>query len=411
MQTARHDTMHSVNTSVLFQCLREEGALTRLELQRKTGLSWGTVSNIVTELLEAHIVTETPVDSSQVGRRPVTVDFDCQHNLCIGLDIHMQGITCTITDLRGNKLWLMQEPIVVNTRQGVLSQAVRMVRTVLEVPQFNRNYIIGIGISIQGSVDTASGISLYSPHLPEWKNVPLCNIFAKVFQLPTVLIHDADAMLLAEQWYSKHNTTSMAFIRLDMGVGMGLIVNNRFWDDRNGANCEFGHMIIKAEGRRCTCGNQGCLEAYASGRSILEQAEELVQAGKADFTIYGDTPLQRFESIAQSAVDGSKQAVILFERLGFYLGIGLANLINTIHPELVVLGGVMKDYSALFLNRAIEVMHRNVWTRNGICVTLSELEDSGAAAGASIAVIKRVDAQCVTHPIGRWLEIMQRMPL
>ena len=124
--------MRSVNTSILLQCLRRSGPLTRNELQQKSGLSWGAVSNIVADLLSLHVFSERPIPSSHSGRKPFVVDINRRENLCVGVDIHMQGISCVITDLRGERLVSLHKSIANASRQDVLDRAVQIVREAVE---------------------------------------------------------------------------------------------------------------------------------------------------------------------------------------------------------------------------------------------------------------------------------------
>lgn len=400
MQIAKHETMRSVNTATLLNCLFDNGALTRQELQKRTGLSWGAVSNIVAELLSLNILCETPVKSSHAGRKPSVVDINPKDNLCIGVDIHMQGISCVITDLSGHALISLRRSISDASRQDVIDRTVDVIREAIRTLKAKPESLIGIGVSIQGSIDRDSRVSQYSPHLPDWTNVPVCELLENEFHLPALLFHDTIAMIMAERRHSAHNVRNMAFVKLDMGLGLSLVVNDQVYRGYNGNASEFGHMIIDPDGPLCTCGNRGCLEAHVSGRSIVNQIREGVVRGQCRLALSGDFE-RDLAAAVQAARSGSAFEREVFDRMGGYFGIGISNLINFINPELVVLGGDMARYTDLYLDKAMTVIRKNVWNSSRIQIALSSLDSNGAAVGAALGLLRQAMSGHVPHAIGR----------
>ena len=411
MQTAKHETMRSVNTSILLQCLRKSGPLTRNELQQKSGLSWGAVSNIVADLLALRIFCERPIPSSHSGRKPFVVDINRRENLCVGVDIHMQGISCVITDLRGERLVSLHKSIANATQKDVLDRALQIVREAVQDADIPWSALIGIGISVQGAIDRDRGVSVHSSHLPDWNNVPVRQVFTDAFSLPAILMHDAQAMSVAELWSNVCNAHNLAFIRLDMGIGMALMINDQIYTGGNGNASEFGHMIINPEGPVCTCGNHGCLEAYASGRSILRQARNGGAACKTHLSFDVNDCVQDLSLLVRAARGGMLFEAELFREMGTYLGIGIANLINMLDPDLVVLGGILARYSELYLDNALAVVKQNVRNTNAIRVITSSLDSDGAAIGASIAMLQQVMSGAIAHPLGELLHSFNSVSL
>lgn len=401
MRTAKHETMRSQNAAVLLQCLREFGPLTRHELQERTGLSWGAVSSIVNDFLSLGLLAEKPLQGSHTGRTPFSLDVNMQQNLLIGIDLHAQGISCVVTDMRARTLVSNRESVASDTRKGFLEQAMRMINQAIAQSGMDRSRFVGIGVSVQGAVDAANGISLHSPHLPEWNNVPVCEIMQKRFDLPAILVHDTNAIVLAEQWNGKaRNVRNLIFIRLDMGLGMAMVVDNRIYTGADGTAGEFGHMVIHPDGRRCTCGNYGCMEAYASGRSILQKVREGVEAGQCDLRLTGAHLDRDLAQVAQAARDGSDFARGLFEDLGKYLGLGVSNLIFMLNPEMVVIGGDLAKYADLYMDRVLQVLEKNVWNDGRINLELSSLDTDAAAVGATLMLTRQVLSGQIVHPLG-----------
>ncbi len=399
MKAAKHETMRSHNVSVLFQCLREFGPLTRHDLQEKTGLSWGAVSSIVNAFLSHNLLTETPIKGNRTGRTPASLDINDKDNLLLGIDLHAQGISCAITDLRARTLFQSREPVRHDTRQGFLEQAMRMLQDAILGLGLDKRRYIGIGISVQGSVDAENGISLGSPHLPEWNNVPVCDLFQRRFGLPAVLVHDTNAMVLAEQWSGNaKNVRNLIFLRLDMGLGMSLVIDTKIYTGADGTAGEFGHMIINPDGPLCTCGNHGCMETYVSGRSILNKVRERIKAGCCDLNLTG-APFDRdLALVAEAARGGSAFERGLFESMGMYLGVGISNLIIMLNPEMVVIGGDLAKYGDLYMDSVHQVLSRNVWNASRINLALSSL-NTDAATGAALILAQKLLGGQIAHPL------------
>lgn len=401
MPGAKHETMRSANTALLLNALIDNGPMTRQALQKQCGLSWGAVSNIVSELILSGVLCETVLPTAHAGRKPSAVAISSENNLCIGVDVHMQGISCVITDLAGHELVSLRRSIDGASRQQILDRTVDAVREAMNTLGVPTCQYIGIGVSVQGSIDATGRISLYSPHLPDWNNVPLCDLLETEFNLPALLIHDTFAMILAERRYKEHCAQNMAFIKLDMGLGMSMVLNGQLYTGSDGNASEFGHIIINPEGPLCTCGNHGCLEAYASGRSLLSHLYTGIQNGRCQLKLDGADFEHDLLLAAQAARDGSAFELQLFERMGQYLGIGISNLINFINPELVIIGGELCRCSDLYLESTMRVVQKNVWNSNRIQIALSMLGRSGAAVGAAVSVLHQVISGQISHPIGK----------
>ncbi len=212
---------------------------------------------------------------------------------------------------------------------------------------------LGIGIGSPGPIDLRTGVLGLLPNLPGWENFPLRDALAAATGQTVVLESDANAAALAE-WKlgAAHATgfTSMAMITLGTGVGSGLILHGKVWQGRFGMGGEVGHTTVEPSGLLCGCGSRGCLEMYASANGLIRLAQQAVLAGNASTALstltaqpQGFTPL---DVALLAAEDASAHQV--FERLGTYLGIGIANLINTLDLPLIVVGGGLASSWRLF---------------------------------------------------------------
>ena len=222
--------------------------------------------------------------------------------------------------------------------------------------------IVGVGVGAPGPLDTKQGIVLLTPNLG-WVNLPLRQIIENRLGLPTALDNDANCAVLGEWWVgAAHGTRHAIGITIGTGIGGGLILDGDLYHGASDVAGEIGHMTIDTEGRRCKCGNYGCLEAYASGPNIALRAVEAIEAGaESRLPQYVDGDLGRItaQTVYQAAYDGDELALEVVTDTARFLGAGIANLLNVFNPEVVVIcGGVTLAGDHLFVPLRREVARR-----------------------------------------------------
>ncbi|MGC4045085.1 MAG: ROK family protein [Armatimonas sp.] len=215
--------------------------------------------------------------------------------------------------------------------------------------------IEGCGVSVGGPTDAARGMVFAAPAIPGWgrDGFPLAQALSQGLNMPVTLENDADATALAEWRYGAGvGTQTMAFLTVGTGIGSGLILNGRLHRGAFGAGGEVGHLIVEPGGRRCACGMYGCLEAYASGPNIVEQAIE-----------YGFTGEASGQAVTAGARVGDKACRMAFDQAGEMLGRGLASLTMLLNPERIVLGTMAVHAGDVLLPPALASLERNCWPR------------------------------------------------
>lgn len=222
--------------------------------------------------------------------------------------------------------------------------------------------ILGIGVGSPGPLDTSRGMVLETPNLG-WKNMPLRDHLAGALDLPAVLDNDANCAVLGECWVGAGRGARFAIgMTIGTGVGGGLVLDGRLYHGAADSAGEIGHMTIDVDGRRCNCGNYGCLEAYASGPAIAMRAVEQLRAGlESQLTAMcaGDLDAITAQTVYEAARANDDVALDVVRDTAHYLGVGLANLLNIFNPELVVImGGVTQAGDALFEPLRREVARR-----------------------------------------------------
>jgi glucokinase len=205
--------------------------------------------------------------------------------------------------------------------------------------------IVAVGVGAPGVIHAQTGVVIKSPNFPDWNNLPLKRTLEAELKVPVFIENDANAAAFGEQWRgAAKDIGSLIFLTLGTGVGGGIILDGTIWHGADGMAGEVGHMTIVPDGRPCSCGNTGCLEMYASSRGIIMNYQEASHSeGRDRATI---TSAQ----IYQAARDGDPAALRAVKEMGRSLGIGIANLINIFNPEMVVIGGGVKDAWDLFID-------------------------------------------------------------
>ncbi|HET6798776.1 MAG TPA: ROK family protein [Gemmatimonadales bacterium] len=258
--------------------------------------------------------------------------------------------------------------------------------------------IMGIGVGAPGPLDTKSGIVLLTPNLG-WVNLPLRRIIHERLLLPAALDNDANCAVLGEWWMGAARDTQNAIgITIGTGIGGGIIINGKLFHGASDCAGEIGHTTIDTEGRRCKCGNYGCLEAYASGPNIALRAVEEIQAG-ADSRLAGyvggDLKKITAQTVYQAAHDGDDLALEVVNDTAKFLGAGIANLVNVFNPEVVVVcGGVTLAGEHLFAPLRREVARRAFKPAVAVCrIVPCELSGTAGVYGAARVFLDQASEQ------------------
>jgi glucokinase len=310
----------------------------------------------------------------------------------LGIDIGGTNLVVGSVAEDGSALHsLASEPTLAEAgEKDVLDRLIALARRTIE--QTRREVpgaeIMGIGVGAPGPLDTKSGIVLLTPNLG-WENLPLRRIIHERLGLSAALDNDANCAVLGEWWMGAARGTQTAIgITIGTGIGGGLIVDGKLFHGASDCAGEIGHTTIDIEGRRCKCGNYGCLEAYASGPNIALRAIEEIQAGaesRLPEYVGGDLRKITAQTVYQAAHDGDDLALEVVNDTARFLGTAIANLVNVFNPEVVVIcGGVTLAGDHLFVPLRREVTRRAFKPAVSVCrIVPCELTGTAGVYGAA----------------------------
>ncbi len=365
------------NKSLVLQIIKEHAPLSRAEISQRSGLNKSTVSSLVAELIEEELVDETGPGESSGGRRPVMLLFNQLAGYSIGIDIGVNYILGILTDLQGNIIYEKNIPMSQLEYSKVLTLVIKFIEQLIEKAPKSRYGIVGIGVGVPGIVDK-DGKILLAPNLG-WKNSQLKEDLEEKFNLPVMIENEANAGAYGEKRYGVgQDHENIVYISASIGIGVGLILKNELYRGVNGFSGESGHMIIDINGRKCSCGRNGCWEAYASEHALLTEAKKMLGT---------DTTL---EELIHEAKSSNESIIQLFNQVGEYLGFGITNLVNTLNPQQIIIGNRMttaqeflqKSVEATILDHALAFHHEN------LTLQFSNLTIYSAARGVSAFVIE-----------------------
>lgn len=316
----------------------------------------------------------------------------------VGVDLGGTNIVVGLLPMEGGEVIGLQSlsteahrgaKFVVDRMVGMIEQSIGQT---LAEQGGTRDEVAGVGIGSPGPLDRASGVVINTPNLG-WRNFPLRDLISNEVRLPAVLDNDANCATYGEWWLGAgRGTRSLVGLTLGTGIGGGIVLDGRIYHGCSDAAGEVGHTTIEANGRKCKCGNYGCLEAYASGPAIALRAVEGIEAGVE--TLLTELVGGRLEALTaatvyQATLAGDTYADEVLKDTAKFLGAGVANLINLLNPErIVIAGGVTMAGEHLFAPLRAEVRRRAFKSAQECCTIVSaELPGTAGVVGAA-AVFK-----------------------
>ncbi len=284
-------------------------------------------------------------------------------SLSVGVDIGGTKVAAGVVDDDGT--------VLARARRDTPSRDARAVEATITdvVRELRDRYdVVAVGIGAAGFVDAERSRVRFAPHLA-WRDEPLRDALTGALDLPVVVENDANAAAWAEwRFGAGRGESHLVCVTLGTGIGGGVVVDGIVQRGRFGMAGEFGHMVVVPDGRRCECGNRGCLEQYASGNVLGREARELARAGSPVTVsllerVAGDVDALVGPVVTAAAREGDACAIELFEDVGRWLGIGLANLAAALDPGTFVIGGGVSEAGELLLGPARESFRRTLTGR------------------------------------------------
>lgn len=315
----------------------------------------------------------------------------------LGVDLGGTNVRAAVLDKEGKQLGAGRAPsLATDGVENTVSQIVHAAKTALNSAGVKKDQVAGIGIGVPGHIDDKNGVVLWAPNFYEqgqpYRNVRLGDPIKSHIDLPVYMGNDANVAALGEFRFGAGRVVrTMVMLTLGTGIGGGIILDGKLWTGATGGAGEIGHIIIAAGGRGGAAA-YGSLESMGQIAAITERAARKMSEGRktslAEKVAY-DWHLLTPKDIADAAAEGDAVAIEVFEETGYYVGLGIASMVNLLNPEMVVVGGGVAQAGDLILEPIRRSARANaIKTMIDVCpIVPAELgDDAGIYGGASLVL-------------------------
>lgn len=371
---ADRNLMRAINQNRLLNLIRLNAPISRPQLVELSGLSLATVIGLTGELIERKFVLESGAAESTGGRKATLLDLHAEGGFALGLIV--RGFECigVVVNLRGDVIFSLHwDSSLKHQSVQAVEQIVAMANDLLSQSGVDKELVIGLGCALSGYIDAKSGICVDSWNL-DWHNVELAEPLSQRLGLPVVIDNDVSCITTYEKLFGwGRSYEDFLTVVLGRGVGVGLVLNGVVYRGATGGAGEFGHIVAVPSGRRCECGKRGCLEEYVSFRGIIANYRERNYRENIPFDMTlnsaSDQAVRSEERIIhellERAAGGDELAAQAFQQSGELMGIALANLVNVLNPECIVLTGEGVVVQQKMLQSMEAVLRQNLFSLLG----------------------------------------------
>jgi glucokinase len=260
--------------------------------------------------------------------------------LYAGVDVGGTKVAAGLVDASGRILSQVRVPMISHSSAEA---GLKAVLNALDQVTTGSSGLAGIGICSPGPLDPFTGVILNPPNLPCWRDFPLAEAVQKVYPVKVKVDNDANAAALAEaRWGAARGYKNVFYATIGTGIGTGFVLDGKMFHGRTGAGAEGGHVSIDYKGPVCGCGKPGCIEVLASGNAIARRAREKIAAGARSTMVSiagGNVDAIRGETVGKAFLAGDPFAKELIIETIEMLALWLANMIDLLDPEVIVIGG------------------------------------------------------------------------
>ena len=314
-------------------------------------------------------------------------------NYVIGIDLGGTNLKAGLVDKGGKITHRLSIKTNYNADpQAISDQIFELIDEIIKEAHVKKSDIIGVGLGSPGLIDKKGETIIFSPNLPRWRNIPIKLLVTERFSMPCVLENDANAAAWGEKWVGAgKDVNSLVMLTLGTGIGGGIVIDNKLWRGANNVAAEIGHMIIQMDGPKCSCSNNGCIEAYASATAMVRRFKELLKSGVS--SSLKDSREITAKMINDAAFQGDKASLDVIEETGRYLGIALVNVMHILNPEMIVLTGGMIGSGELLMNPIRQVTKQKAFEASykDTKIVFSQLGNDAGIIGAAGCLLKELE--------------------
>ncbi|CZF77510.1 DNA-binding transcriptional regulator NagC [Grimontia marina] len=365
-QIGNVDLVKQLNGAAVYRLIDQQGPISRIQIADVSSLAPASVTKITRQLLERGLIKEVAQQASTGGRRAISLTTECAPFHSLAVRLGRDRIELTLFDLAGNPLAEHEEPFHYPNQDTLIEGLIYKLHTFLASHQDVLKELIAVAVSLPGLVDAEAGIVEYMPHITIDK-LPLSDLIRDEFGVQCFIGNDTRGQALAEHYFGvSKNYYDTLLVSVHNGAGAGIIVNGQVFLGYNRNVGEIGHIQIDPLGKKCQCGNFGCLETVASNPAIIEHAQQLLAQGHESM-LQGKKDLN-VSDICRAAVAGDELARQVLVKVGNHLGKAIAMTINLFNPQQVVISGEITEAKSVVFpaiqrcveNQSLRTFHQNL---------------------------------------------------
>ncbi len=383
--------LKELNETYLLELIRTNKQISKADLAQLTGLSPTACGIIVTNLLDKGYISEAGVGVSTGGRRPVLYELIPRSYFSIGVDIDVDYIRFILMDITGQVEY--RDKIPSKSNYSVLASielVEEKIHQIIQKHNIKEERLLGVGVSIPGMIDNISHEVVFAPNLG-WERVDLENMMASIGSFPIYVDNEAICSAICENWIGCCiNQKDFVCINMKSGIGSSIFAGGNLYRGCCGSAGEIGHIMVDPNGPKCGCGNYGCLETLASSKAMVEKAQKQIKQGLiADLT---DIDSITIDDIISSTKAGNEATRVILVEASGYLGLAVANLINTINPSKIVLGKELDKFPEDILEHLKNIAFAKAlkYPASRVEIVTSELGEDTSALGAAIIPLQKL---------------------
>ncbi|MCU4166563.1 ROK family protein [Carboxylicivirga caseinilyticus] len=361
---------------------------------KETRVSSPNAMSVLNEMLGRNILEKKGFGKSIGGRKPDLYGFVADSLFVVAVELSVYQMRITVFNAINKQIIKADEySIYLDNSESTLEYIIDKIDSFIDKVKIDRKKLLGIGISMPGLIDSVNGINYTFLNI---NNSSITKIIEKRIGRPVFIENDAKAMALAEFVLGKEdNTNDLLLLFLDMGIGLGMILNGQLYRGSSGFAGEFSHIPIVDNGKLCGCGKIGCLQTVASGINVLSMIEEGVEKGITSVQLdENDKKLKykELEKVINAAIEGDQYAIKILDETGKNLGKGISTLIQLFNPEYIILSGVLSESGDLITNSIKQGIntHTMKQIRENTKIKISEFGKDLALYGALAIVMQNI---------------------
>lgn len=319
-------SLRAANEQRIVTALRTAGPLTQAELARRTSLAPSTVSGIVSVLAERGIVRAGDEPGGRKGR---LIHLDLEDRYVLGVELGNGHLSLALATLSSRVVDFVRRPLALGAdAETSLGLVESLLADMLASAGASRTDLVRGGVAVPAPLDVHGVLSTSPLIFPSWAGIDIATLFTERFGFPFAVDNDANLGALADYlWGAGQGSHSMVFVGMNYGFGAGIVLEGTLFHGATGVSGEIGHTTVDENGDFCQCGNRGCLNTIASINRALELLAPI------------HPEIDSAEKLLEAATQGLPPAIRVLTDMGRASGVAIANVVNLLNPEVIVIGG------------------------------------------------------------------------